>query len=345
MDQTAMIEDSVTRLFHAHADQWRPNAPVHWSPATWSALEDMGLARALLDEVSGGFGLTPAQALRILRLAGASAMPLPIGEAMLGTWLLSRAGIEIPSGALSVGLCSTLDVAKSAEAFHVSGVAARIPWGQAAHWLVLLAELPGATGVFLIASGSVTWSAGCNLAGEARDTAQIDVHIGRAQAGEIPRLDPVAQQALGAALRCQSIAGALEHVMQMTLQYAQERVQFGRPIGTFQVIQHNIAIIAGHVVAAGAAADLAAESFGAADPLPAAIAKVRCGEAAGAVASSAHQIHGALGFTAEHSLQRYSKRLWAWRDEFGAEPYWSAIIGNAVLQAGAEGLWPLLTAI
>jgi acyl-CoA dehydrogenase len=122
-------------------------------------------------------------------------------------------------------------------------------------------------------------------------------------------------------------------------------VQFGRPIGNFQVIQHNIAVIAGHVVAGTAAADLAAESFGAADPLPVAIAKVRCGEAAGAVASSAHQIHGALGFTAEHALHRYSKRLWAWRDECGPEAYWSEIIGNAALQAGSEGLWPLLTVL
>jgi acyl-CoA dehydrogenase len=122
-------------------------------------------------------------------------------------------------------------------------------------------------------------------------------------------------------------------------------VQFGRPIGNFQVIQHNIVIMAGHVVAAGAAADLAAESFGNPDPLPVAIAKVRCGEAAGAVASSAHQIHGALGFTAEHVLHRYSKRLWAWRDEYGAEPFWSEIIGNAALRAGPEGLWPLLTVL
>jgi acyl-CoA dehydrogenase len=346
LDHTAtIIEDSVTRLLQDHADQWLPTAPVRWLPTTWTALEDMGLPRMLLDEGSGGFGLTTLQALKVVRLAGAAAMPLPLGEAMLGTWLLARAGIEIPSGALSVGLCSTLNVASGAGSFHLTGSAARIPWGQAVDWIVLLAELADQTGVFLVASNSLIWGTGRNLAGEARDSLQIDLRVSRVQAGVIPRLDRLAQQSLGAALRCQSIAGSLEHVLQMTLQYAQDRVQFGRPIGSFQVIQHNLAIMAGQVVAAGAAADLAAESFGAADPLPVAISKVRCGEAAGVVAPLAHQIHGALGFTAEHSLHRYSKRLWAWREEYGGEPYWSEIIGNAALQAVPEGLWPMLTAV
>jgi acyl-CoA dehydrogenase len=344
LDHTAtMIEDSVTRLLQNYADQWSSTAPVQWLPEAWAALEDMGLPRVLLDEANGGFGLTTSQALKIVRLAGEAAMPLPIGEAMLGTWLLARAGIEIPGGALSVGLSSALGVTHSAAGFHLTGSAARIPWGRAVDWIVLLAEVTGETSVFLVASNAVSWRAGRNLAGEARDSLQIDSRVAAAQAGMIPRLDRLAQQSMGAALRCQCIAGALEHILEMTLQYAQDRVQFGRPIGNFQVIQHNLAIMAGQVVAAGAAADLAAESFGVADPLPVAIAKVRCGEAAGLVAPLAHQVHGALGFAAEHSLHRYSKRLWAWREEYGGESYWAEFVGNAALQAASAGLWPMLT--
>jgi acyl-CoA dehydrogenase len=346
LDHTAaMIEDSVRRLLQDYADQWSPSAPVQWLPEAWAALEEMGLPRVLLDERSGGFGLTIPQALKVLRITGEAATPLPLGEAMLSTWLLARAGIEIPNGALSVGLSSALNVARTPENFHLTGSAARIPWGQAVEWIVLLAELADQTGVFLVASDSLDWRAGRNLADEARDSLRIDLRVANVRAGMIPRLDRLAQQSLGAALRCQSIAGALEHVLQMTLQYAQDRVQFGRSIGHFQVIQHNLAAMAGQVVAAGAAADLAAESFGAADPLSVAISKVRCGEAAGVVAPLAHQIHGALGFAAEHSLHRYSKRLWAWREEYGGESYWSEFVGDAALQAASEGLWPMLTAV
>ena len=63
-------------------------------------------------------------------------------------------------------------------------------------------------------------------------------------------------------------------------------------------------------------------------------AKVRVGEAAGAGAAIAHQLHGAIGFTAEHALQRYTRRLWSWRDDFGAESHWAEELGRAVAAAG-----------
>jgi len=132
----------------------------------------------------------------------------------------------------------------------------------------------------------------------------------------------------------------------LTVDYVRTRIQFGRPIGKFQAIQHNLAIFAGQSAAAGAAAEMAAEAFAAGLNLVAiGAAKARAGEAASLAASIAHQAHGAIGFTQEYELHRLTRRLWSWRDEFGNEAEWQRIVGRAALHAGADGLWPMITAV
>jgi alkylation response protein AidB-like acyl-CoA dehydrogenase len=107
--------------------------------------------------------------------------------------------------------------------------------------------------------------------------------------------------------------------------------------------------LAGEVAAAGAAADAAAEAisaYGVGSEIAAAevaIAKLRVGEAAGNGAAIAHQVHGAMGFTYEHSLHHATRRLWAWREEFGNETHWAIQLGHMVAEAGADALWPFLT--
>jgi acyl-CoA dehydrogenase len=129
------------------------------------------------------------------------------------------------------------------------------------------------------------------------------------------------------------------------VEYAQTRVQFGRPIAKFQAIQQNLAVLAGHCAAAIAAADMAAEALhGGSTLFFVGAAKARAGEAAGVAAGLAHQLHGAIGFTQEFGLHHLTKRLWSWRDEFGNEAEWNALVGRAALTAGSEGLWPALTA-
>ena len=76
--------------------------------------------------------------------------------------------------------------------------------------------------------------------------------------------------------------------------------------------------------------------------LEAAAAKIRVGEAAGEGAAIAHQVLGAIGFTQEHTLHRFTRRLWAWRDDFGSESAWAVKLGQLVAAKGADGLWPML---
>ena len=146
------------------------------------------------------------------------------------------------------------------------------------------------------------------------------------------------------------MAGALGHILDASVQFSLDRVQFGRPIAKFQAVQHNLAALAGEVAAAGAAADAASEAiatYGIADEravAETAIAKLRVGEAASTGAAIAHQVHGAMGFTYEHTLHHSTRRLWTWREEFGNETYWAIRIGHMVAGRGADALWPFLTA-
>ena len=97
-------------------------------------------------------------------------------------------------------------------------------------------------------------------------------------------------------------------------------------------------------VLATATADMLFESAGAEGfALAAAVAKARCGEAAGQVAAVCHQIHGAMGFTQEHPLHFFTRRLWSWRDEFGGEAFWQRRIGALACAAGGDALWATIT--
>jgi len=142
----------------------------------------------------------------------------------------------------------------------------------------------------------------------------------------------------------------LQSLLDISVGYAQERVAFGRPIAKFQAIQHDLARLAGEVAAATAAAGSAAvaiedaKAFGEAVFLEAASAKIRAGEAANDGALIAHQVHGAIGFTQEHVLHRFTHRLWSWRDDFGGEAAWAVRLGEAICAGGADALWPTITA-
>jgi acyl-CoA dehydrogenase len=153
---------------------------------------------------------------------------------------------------------------------------------------------------------------------------------------------------MGAAIRAAQMAGALQSILDRSVAYAKERVAFERPIGGFQAVQHNLARLAGEtavaLAAAGSAADAIASeaSFNDAVFLEVASAKIRIGEAAETGAAIAHQVHGAIGFSREHVLHRYTQRLHAWRDDFGTESAWAARLGARVAAAGADALWPML---
>ena len=306
----------------------------------WAALEALGLPYALAPERAGGFGAPPVEALSLLALAGEHALPLPLAETMLARFLLAKAGVDAPAGLLSVAPGAEVFVSGARRA---TGWAWNVPWGRHAACVVIAAQTARGPVIMAAPRSSLKVEPGVNMAGDPCDTIQFD----SAAAVSTP-FGPLEVRAAMAATRALMIAGALRAVTAMTTQYAQDRKQFGRAIGKFQAIQQNLAVLASQSASASAAAEMAAEAvaaWGPGLPLAVAAAKVRCGEAAGLGAALAHQIHGAIGFTQEYRLHHYTRRLLAWRDEYGRESEWARLLGRHLIAAGPEGLWPAITAI
>lgn len=356
-----ILADTARRLFAGRVtpDILRLAEEGHWPADLWAAVEEMGLPLALVPEEAGGFGLDIVEALGLVRIAGSAAAPLPLADSMLAAWMLAGAGLEVPAGPLTVAPPvappkagrATPSLIRDTGGWQLSGTADRVPWGRDAAAVALLAEHDGRTHVVRLDAGD--WEiaeAGRNIAGEPRDGLRFGLALADDRVAPAPDgLDGSVLHGLGATLRSLAMAGAVERVLDLTVRYVGERVQFGRPLAKFQAVQQNLAVLAGQAAAAGAAADGAAEAFaelsaGGSRTLPVAAAKMRCGEAAGIACSIAHQMHGAIGFTHEHVLHTLTRRLWSWRDEYGNDASWARQLGQEAAAAGADGLWPLVTA-
>jgi len=342
-----MLRETAGRVFQTHCDPAAMRAADQgvWPAALWTAVADAGLHLSLVPEHAGGFGVAVTDALSLLLVAGEHALPLPLAETMLANWLLAGAGLPIPEGPLTVGPVRTgesLSLLAEGDKWRLAGTLARVPWARNATAMAVLVRQSGQCWVVLVDKQAWSVEPGENVAREPRDLVRLE---GIALAAARTDIDEATLRAVGAAMRTQQIAGALTRLTTMTTQYAQDRVQFGRPIGKFQAVQQNLAVLAGQTAAAVAAAGLAAEAVAdGVKVLPIAAGKARAGEAAGIGASIAHQIHGAIGFTLEHSLHYLTRRLWSWRDEFGAETEWNHLLGCHMAKVGGDRLWAEITA-
>ncbi len=330
----ALLLETIDRLCAAQADrQTRERAEQgQWPAQLWSAFVDIGLTRCLLPESAGGSGLALASALRALRRTAYHGVPLPLAEAMIATRLLQAAQLEVPAGVLAVG------------AADADGLLPRVAWGEQCDFVVAVESSPEGEAVALYGGSPRIVRGERNLAGEPRTALSVDT-MQRIMRAPLPDAAALLMR-YGALARSAQMVGALERALELSLQYANERVQFGRPIGKFQAVQHLLAVQASHAAAASAACEAALDSPGVhPDELLVAIAKARISEAAGQGADIAHQVHGAMGFTREHVLHNVTRRLYAWRDEYGNEVFWQRRIGLMVGAQGADALWPMLTAL
>ena len=350
MDNTrTLLADTCARLF---TDQVTPALVESaekgaWPAALWQMLEENGLTLPQIPETRGGAGGAWGDAHVVLAACGRFAVPLPVAETMIGAWLLSESGLDVPLGPLTVAPvrpADRLSLARAGAGWALDGVAGRVPWGAAAGHVVVAADSDDGPMIALVARGSAKVEPDVNLALEPRDTLAWSGARVRTAAHLGAGLPADALSSAGALARSAQMAGGLESLLSQSVKYVTERVQFGRPLASFQAIQHQLALLAGHTAAAGIAAQKGFAAMDAGDAgFEIACAKIRTGEAAGLGAGIAHQCHGAIGFTYEHSLHFVTRRLWSWRAEFGAEAHWAAALGREVAARGADALWPYLT--
>ena len=356
-DETRMLLESIGRLFEDKCTKQVVDQAEkgQFAGELWQAVSETGVPLAALPESAGGADAEWSDLYAVLRVAGRYAAPIPLAETMLAGWVAASAGFELSDGPMTVGpvrATDSLKLTRDGNGWSLSGTASRLPYASAAQRVVLIADGPdGEMAVALEGTGGAHVATGRNIAGEARDTltfadlrlsadAAAPVGTGVSRAGLYRR---------GALARATMMSGALERAMDLAVTYAQERQQFGRPISKFQAVQQNLAVLAEQTAVAVGASNLGIEALSRNDPdaeeFRIAVAKARVGDAATLACEIAHQVHGAIGFTQEYALQLATRRLWSWREEFGADVEWAARIGQFIARRGADALWPTLTSL
>jgi alkylation response protein AidB-like acyl-CoA dehydrogenase len=348
----SIVVDTTNRIFQDLGDPQTVNNAKDdgWKAPLWSALEESGLTLTWVPDTLGGAGADISDGFDVLRAAGSHAVAVPLAETMLAGWLLAQAGIACPSGPMTVAPVRGISGITLGKNGKLSGTAAQVPFARDADHIAVLARRGDEAVVALVERKACAIKEGRSLADEPKDAVTFDGVTPLTVAEAADGIDEDTLCQMGAAVRACQMAGALETMLTVSVDYAKERVAFERAIGKFQAVQHLLARLGGEVCAAVAVAGSAADAiqrsngFGEHVFVEIASAKIRIGEAAGEGAAIAHQVHGAIGFTIEHILHRFSRRLWSWRDDFGSEAEWAVRLGSLIATKGGDELWPTLTA-
>lgn len=288
------------------------------SPAMlWSTIADAGFLELLASEDAGGAGLPLADLFPILHLLGRYAVPLPIGESLVARALL-------PAGEIPAGMVTLAPAVRPVQGGSWS--CPNVPFGAIADHVI---ADDGESLLLFSCAQSTRQSSGIvhSLAASLKFGADV-----------VPKRTPRHgddARAFGAALYASMLSGALAQAFEITLRYGNDRMQFGKAIGKFQAIQHQLAVMSELVAASRMAAEAAFQGEGTAPALmAAAIAKGRTSEAVSECATVSHAVHGAIGVTEEYDLQLYTRRMHEWRVAHGSEKYWNTVVGEAVIASG-----------
>jgi acyl-CoA dehydrogenase len=346
-----IVVETAEKIFSDLADAQTINRDKNgaWKAPLWQALTEAGLPLSWVPEDCGGSGASLAEGFGVLGAAGRFAIAVPLAETMLAGWLLSQAKIASPDGEMTVAPASPKDRIALDPDKNLSGRARGVPFAKSAKHIAVLATGVGGASIALVDAAKTRIEAGLNLGGDNSDTVTFDrvqpISVQPAPQG----FDQTTLMLMGGVARSLQIAGALESMLDISVRYSNERIAFEKKISKFQAVQHNLAKLAGESAAALAAATSAADTIANAASLSgdglfleAVAAKIRCAEAAEKGGAIAHQVHGAIGFTIEHILHRYSLRALSWRDDFGSESYWAVELGKLIAARGADELWPLV---
>lgn len=316
----------------------------------WETLVESGMTTIGISEESGGSGGSIEDALTMLKIAGKFSAPIPLAETLMANWLLSKAGLPLIEKSMTIASNDNgeeLQFIETTDGWLIAGTVLNVPWARFADKIVVEGISNQGNMVAIVDSSTCQIEHSQNLAGEPRDHLHFNnLYVKNDDVSILENFNENKFLYRGALIRAVQMTGTLEKILELTVTYSKERIQFGRQIAKFQAVQQQIAILAGEVSASKSITDLAIKSFEAGDGEKQIMAaKIRVGEAVSIGVPIAHQIHGAIGFTDEHSLHQSTKRLWSWRDEFGNESFWANKLGFEVLNIGADDTWSYVTSM
>jgi acyl-CoA dehydrogenase len=312
-----ILLESLTRFLGAHCNsaalrRFEGGAPT---AELWQQLHEFGYADAMLAEDSGGAGLGLSDIRELMLSLGRFLLPVPLAETMLARALLGAAGTEIPTGPIVLITPTSVD----------GTLQSLVPLALSAEFGLLEVE-----GRWILTPLAAAKRVPCNVHGSLAATVIWD-HIPEAIV-VINKAASVSLREISAALRAAQMVGAMTALIDMTIEYANTREQFGRPLAKFQALQQQLAVMAERVLGANMAVQLA---FATSDTLPsaltAAIAKHTASAAVSEVTATAHAVHGAIGLSEEYDLQLFTRRLYEWRLADGSDSYWARCLGKSRL--------------
>ena len=322
--------------------------------ALWTAMAEQGWPAVDQPEADGGLGLGLVEVAVLCEALGSRVAPVPF----LGT-VLARGALAEAAAAGRIGGTDTVPgpgrgVGAKAAGMTVDEVVGRLASGQAAgalawsrrpdalaarrvgdSWVVsgradpvvdaaaaevvvAFARTDDGPGLFALCAPGAGWPPEPAM-DRTRTQSWLDLEEAPALAlGAADAADGLWDRA--ATLAAAEMLGGARRAMEMAVAYAKDRVQFGRPIGSFQAVKHRCADMLVDVEGMHSSAYYAAWAVGAADPeahAAASAAKVWCSDASARVMAGALQVHGGIGFTWEHDLHLYVKRAQLDRLRFG----------------------------
>ena len=332
----ALIE-MMDAVFGAHRHTRTPTDASACDETLWQRLDELGLVRLTGPEAKGGSGAGWFEAAAMLTAAVRHGVRVPVAEHdLLACWLLDANDMAVD------------DAVRTVAVLNDDGTAAAVPWARTAQRIVVVWRADGGYRLADVPVGPQLVSARTSPIGEPRDSVNVDVSL----LDGVPVADRLVDQLVrkAAMIRAIQVCAALDRVVELSIEHASTRVQFGRPLSKFQTMQNLISDSAAEAALARSATEAAltaavADSW-ATDRLDFMIAVARscAGHAASVVVRNGHQIHGAIGTTREHQLHEFTRAALAWRSDYGSVDHWDSVVTDAALAAGGTGLWSLITA-
>jgi alkylation response protein AidB-like acyl-CoA dehydrogenase len=302
-------------------------APTVRRGQLWQKLAELGVFGLLVGEEYGGLGMSEVDCVLVLEELGRAAAVGPVAETFfIAAPVLARLS-DVDESWLSGLSAGEVALSAGAELF---------PDGDVADLLLVVrgdgVEVVSTDGVDLqpqpgVDRSRLLFSLPPRPAGSASASGQADRDLVR----EV--------QDRGALASAAQLLGAAEHVLDAAVAYALQRKQFGRFIGSYQAVKHLLANVAIAIAFARPLVYRAAYAFSGEEPtitLDAAAAKVAAADAAELAASTALQVHGAIGYTEELDLQVWLKRIWSLIASWGDSSVHRSRVADLVLAQGSS---------
>lgn len=294
-------------------------------PALWSQLAAQGYTGVLFDEAHGGIGLGVVELVLLMEEAGRALLPGPLFSTVaLAGAAIEACGSDEQKARLLPPLCrgescATLALVESAGSWDPASVQTRAAHGRLSGEKLFVTDASVAQVLLVVADDGVYAVDRTSPGVAIRPMSGMDstrrlytVSLQDVPAENLARPDGLARALrIAATALAAEMVGGMQRTLDITVDYAKARKQFGKPIGQFQAVQHQCADMYLETESSRSAVYYAAWALqeGAPDAAAAAaIAKIYASDAARNVGNRGIQIHGGMGFTWENDLHLYYRR-------------------------------------